>query len=604
MGGYLIVQACSRAPSCRALVHDLRDLAEVNGWTSRDLGPHGWIATTGPHPADVREIGGWTLIGDVMDRRRPVFPPDRDNDPWSYEIKMLARLWGRFIGVRFSPDASLDAVLRDPSGALDCVAWRHEDLLFIASSPPAWLLTRLPPDWRLSPDRLLQALRNPAMALEQPLFDGPVAVAPGSVQPLPLDTPQVPLWSASSFARRSLAETRSPEQAATDLKAAVQEAVSGLAGLSAPLASEMSGGLDSSLVAAALVETGHEVKLWLNTYGQTPESDERRWTTPLAARLGVDLTSVPHAVASLTPAVLECANTGFRPGLAALDTAHDLDWGVRLAEAGVMALMTGKGGDSVLMQGAGSDVFTDLWLQTGWRSLLSSDGRAVALASERSLWSLAADARRFRRHGAHPPAHEDGLFPPSPETRLHRRWRRHAAAFGPAKAWQMAGIRDNISRHGPSRLTETIDVRHPLCSQPVFETCLALPARLLVHDGRDRGLARMAFSESLPPEILDRHSKGDMSRVYGKIVLDHLDFLRAWLMEGRLAALGVIDIEGTSRLLTRESLIWRGRYGPVLTAAAFEAWVRVWERRLASPSPPLRPAGSRPAIPGSAHTGP
>ncbi len=604
MGDYLIVQACVKTPACQALVNDLRRLAERNGWATNTLGPHGWIATTGPHPPVVREIGGWTLIGDVMDRRKPVFPPGRGDDPWGYEAKMLARLWGRFIGLRFAPDGNLDAILRDPSGALDCIAWRHGDLLLIASSPPAWLLARLPPDWRLAPDRLLQALRNPAMAVEDLLFDGPVAVSPGVVQPLPLDTPQVPLWSASSFARRSLAEARSPEQAASDLKAAVQEAVSGLAGLSAPLASEMSGGLDSSLVAASLVETDHEVKLWLNTYGETRESDERRWTAPLAARLGVDLTSAPHTVASLTPGVLESANTGFRPGLAALDAAHDLDWARRLAEAGVTALMTGKGGDSVLMQGAGSDVFTELWLQTGWRSLVSTDGRAVALASERSLWSLAADARRFRRHGAHPPSHDDGLFPPTSETRLHRRWRRHAAAFGPAKAWQMAGVRDNISRHGPSRLTETIDVRHPLCSQPVFETCLALPARLLVHDGRDRGLARMAFSESLPPEILDRRSKGDMSRVYGKIVLDHLDFLRAWLMEGRLAALGVIDIEGTSRLLTRESLIWRGRYGPVLTAAAFEAWVRVWERRLAPPSLPSRAAGSRPAIPGSAHTDP
>jgi len=97
----------------------------------------------------------------------------------------------------------------------------------------------------------------------------------------------------------------------------------------------------------------------------------------------------------------------------------------------------------------------------------------------------------------------------------------------------------------------------------------------------------MAFGGSLPPEILDRRSKGDMSRVYGKIVLDHLDFLRAWLMEGRLAALGVLDVERTNRLLTRESLIWRGRYGPILTAAAFEAWVRVWERRLAPPSLPV-----------------
>jgi asparagine synthase (glutamine-hydrolysing) len=602
MGDYLIVQACSQTPACLALSHDVRGLAARNGWATDDLGLHGWMATTGPHPPAVREIGGWTLIGDVMDRRRPVFPAD--GDPWGYEAKMLARLWGRFIGVRFAPDAGLDAILRDPSGALDCIAWRHEDLLLIASCPPAWLLDRLPPDWRLAPDRLLQALRNPAMAVEQLLFDGPVAVAPGFIQPLPLDSAPVRLWSASSFARRSFAETRSPEQAANDLRAAIQEAVSGLAVLSGSMASEMSCGLDSSLVAASLVETGHEVKLWLNTYGETPESDERRWTAPLTARLGVDLTSAPHAVASLSPAVLEGANTGFRPGLAALDAAHDLDWARRLTEAGVTALMTGKGGDSVLMQGAGSDVFTDLWLQTGWRSLLSSDGRAVALAGERSLWSLAADARRFRRHGARPPSHDDGLYPPSPESRLHRRWRRHAAAFGPAKAWQMAGIRDNVSRHGPSRLTESIDVRHPLCSQPVFETCLALPARLLVHNGRDRGLARMAFSDGLPPEILDRRSKGDMSRVYGKIVLDHLDFLRTWLMEGRLAALGLIDVEGTNQLLTRESLIWRGRYGPILTAAAFEAWVRVWERRLAPPSPPLRPAGSRPAIPGSAHTGP
>lgn len=604
MGDYLIVQACSQTPAGLALVHELEILAGRHGCTTAVLGRQGWVATTGPHPPTVREIGGWTLIGDVMDRRRPVLPSDRGEDPWSYEAKMLARLWGRFIGVRFAPGGDLDAILRDPSGALDCVAWRHEELLLIASSPPAWLLDRLPPAWSLAPDRLLQALRNPAMAVEQLLFDGPVAVAPGVVQPLPLDRPPVRLWSASSFASRSLTEARSAEAAAIDLRAAIQEAVSGLAGLSGPLASEMSGGLDSSLVAASLVETGHEVKLWLNTYGQTPESDERRWTGPLAARLGVVLTSAPHASSALAPAALESANTGFRPGLAALDAAHDLDWARRLAEAGVTALMTGKGGDSVLMQGAGGDVFTDLWLQTGWRALLSSDGRAVALASERSLWSLAADARRFRRHGAPPPSHDDGLFPPAAETGLHRRWRRHAAAFGPAKAWQMAGVRDNVSRHGPSRLTESVDVRHPLCSQPVFETCLALPARLLVHDGRDRGLARMAFGASLPPEILDRRSKGDMSRVYGKIVLDHLDFLRAWLMEGRLAALGVLDVERTNRLLTRESLIWRGRYGPVLTAAAFEAWVRVWERRLAPPSPPLRPARSRPAIQGSAHTGP
>lgn len=587
MSGYLIVQPLTASPEAGRLAEEIRTLARACGLADRDLNADAWIATGGPHPPSVREIGGWWLIGDVIDRRHPIFARAPDKDPWGYERKMLARLWGRFIGVRFGAGGRIDAILRDPSGALDCVAWRHDDLLLIASSPPSWLLERLPPDWRFAPDRLAAALRNPVMSVDALLFEGPVGVGPGTVQPLPLDQPAAALWSASDLVRRSHAENFALPVAELRLRDAVEEAVTGLADLGGPLASEVSGGLDSSLVAAALVNAGMDVRLWLNAYGATPESDERRWTAPLTRRLGIDLVSTPHTTTPLSDDLLERANQGIRPGLAALDTAHDLDWANRLQAAGVKALMTGKGGDSVLMQGAGADVFTDLWLRRGWRAALSREGRAVALATERSLWSLIGDARRFRRDGGHPPSRDDDLLSPATETSVATAWKQDAAAFGPAKAWQIAGMRDNINRHGPSRLTERIDVRHPLCAQPVVEACLAIPSHQLVLDGRDRGLARHAFRDSLPPEILGRRSKGDMSRIYGKIVLDHLPFLRPWLLEGRLAGLGVIDPEAADRILTRESLIWRGHYGPILTAAAFEAWVRVWERRLS-----LRPSSA------------
>src|SRR5690606_7409130 len=88
-------------------------------------------------------------------------------------------------------------------------------------------------------------------------------------------------------------------------------------------------------------------------------------------------------------------------------------------------------------------------------------------------------------------------------------WLAGCEAFGPAKTMQIAGVLDSVSRHGPSMLTEVIDVRHPLCAQPVIEACLALPTFLLTHGGRDRGLARHAFRERLPPAIVDRRSKGD-----------------------------------------------------------------------------------------------
>ena len=599
MGGYLIVQPLAARPEAGCLADEIRTLARASGLMDKDLTTDAWIATDGPHHPPVREIGGWRLVGDVIDRRRPILARGPDK-PWDYERKMLARFWGRFIGVRFGADGRIDAILRDPSGALDCVAWRHDNLLLIASSPPSWLLDRLPPDWRISAHRLAAALRNPVLAVEALLFDGPVGVAQGTVQPLPLDRDPAILWSAADIVRRSHAERLALPVAERQLRCAVEEAVTGLAALGGSLASEVSGGLDSSLIAAALVNADVDVRLWLNAYGATPESDERRWTTPLARRLGIDLVSTPHTTTPLSDDLLERANQGIRPGLAALDTAHDLDWANRLQAAGIKTLMTGKGGDSVLMQGAGADVFTDLWLRRGWRAALSREGRAVARATERSLWSLAADARRFRRDGGQAPVRDDGLLPPAPESPVATAWKQDTAAFGPAKAWQIAGMRDNINRHGPSRLTERIDVRHPLCAQPVVEACLAIPSHLLVLNGRDRGLARHAFRDSLPPEILDRRSKGDMSRIYGKIVLDHLPFLRPWLMEGRLAGLGVIDVEAADRILTRESLVWRGHYGSVLTAAAFEAWVRVWERRLSRRLPRSLPevpaAGSPQAI--------
>ncbi|WP_426020341.1 asparagine synthase-related protein [Brevundimonas sp. DWR2-3-1b1] len=544
------------------------------------------IATAGAHPPQVQRIGGWVLLGDVLDRRNPVIPDGESDTDWGYERKMVSRLWGRFIGVRFASRDRLDALLRDPSGAMDCVAWTQDGLTFAASAPPDWLIEALRPTWSINIGRVAAALRSPQLVPGDLLLDGPRSVGPGDVQPLPLDRPAVRLWEAATFARVSLDAPLTFEPAARRLRDAIQEAVEGLGGLSGVLAAEVSGGLDSSIVAAALVAApGLKVQTWLNAYGATPESDERFWVEALAQRLNITPLRIAHASAPLSGETLVRTNGGFRPGLAALDAAHDLEWRRQIEAVEADALMTGKGGDSVLMQNTGGDVFTDLWMRCGWRTLLSREGRDQAIAVEKSLWTLAREARRFVREGAAPPTRDDSFLLHLEDTPAMAAWRRNSAAFGPAKAGQISGVIDNITRHGPSLLTEGVDVRHPLCAQPVVEACLSTPTALLVLQGRDRGLARHAFRDRLPPEILHRRSKGDMSRLYGKIILDNIDVLRDWLIHGRLVALGVIDPAGVDKLLQRETLIWRGRYAALLTAAAFEGWIRAWERRLAPPPP-------------------
>lgn len=581
MGDYLVVIRTSEAPSAIARYKTLRARAVAAGMVIDDLRPNAWIGRLGPSLPPLRPIGGWLLIGDVMDRRRPVLPSSAADDPWDYERRLLCRVWGRFVGLRFGADGHLDAILRDPSGALDCVAWTQDELITVSSSAPDWLIAETQPRWTINVARVAAALRSPQLTPGALLLDGPTAVEPGSLQPLPLEAGPVPLWEATAFAHKSLTFCSDVETSAMRLKDAIEEAVWGLARLPGAVAAEVSGGLDSSLVAASLVAAPDlKIEPWLNAYGVTPESDERRWVDALAGQLGITPVRAAHVTAPLTAEGFEETNRGFRPGLAALDVAHDLEWSRRLEAAGAVALMTGKGGDSVLMQGVGGDVFTDLWLQRGVSALLSHEARALALASEKSLWSLRREALRFKAHGAPPPERDDGLLRAPEETPAMISWRRHAAAFGPAKAGQLAGVRDNISRHGPTMLTRSVDLRHPLCAQPVVETCLATPSWILTLGGRDRGLARHAFRDRLPAAILERRSKGDMSRLYGMVILDNLDFLRGWLIHGRLADLGVIDPAAADRLLTRETLIWRGRYAAILTAAAFEGWVRSWERRL------------------------
>ena len=59
----------------------------------------------------------------------------------------------------------------------------------------------------------------------------------------------------------------------------------------------------------------------------------------------------------------------------------------------------------------------------------------------------------------------------------------------------------------------------------------------------------------------------------------HLPFLRAYLLDGRLAAEGVLDRAGLEARLTEDALRWRGGAAQILAAVSVEAWVRRWMGR-------------------------
>jgi asparagine synthase (glutamine-hydrolysing) len=579
VGELLLVSHRPDDPEAAARSRALRDLAGERGLGIVPLEPASWMATAGPRHPTLTRAGAWTLIGDVLDRRGPDLSGVGPHDPLAFEKKLTARFWGRFIGVRLGGARPPFAVLRDPSGGLECVVWRQDGLTLIASFAPAWLVEHLRPPWRIDRDRLARALVDPLAATGPLILDGPTALEPGTLLSLDPALPQEVLWTPATFAMPSLDARPPVETAAARLRAAVDEAVDGLARRPEPLAAEVSGGLDSSVVASSLVRDGQDrVGLWLNAFGSVPEADERRWAEVLAAHLGIAVEAVPHADAPLTGDLLESASQGLRPGLNGLDHPHDLDWATRITRAGLSAVMTGKGGDSLFQQ-ATPEVFGDRWRARGWRALFEPDTVRLAAANDRSVWSLLRQARVATPDGAPFPPRRGLAVPQADPVPLHP-WLVDLAPFGPAKRLQIAGVADGVSRHGPSLLTSAVEVLHPFCAQPVVEACLALDCGLLTLGGSDRGLVRHAFSGRLPDPIIARRSKGDMSRVYGRRVADNLSLLRPWILHGQLAEMGLIDRASAETLLSRESLMWKGRAGAILATAAIEAWVRVWRRRL------------------------
>lgn len=139
-----------------------------------------------------------------------------------------------------------------------------------------------------------------------------------------------------------------------------------------------------------------------------------------------------------------------------------------------------------------------------------------------------------------------------------------------------------MGRQSPSPSDDAVEALAPLLSQPVVETCLAVPAWTLAGD-RDRSLARLAFADRLPDRIRLRRSKGHMTSVYGRMLAAGLPRLRPWLLDGVLAQQGLIDRSlaenrpypggpGVARRLRRDHhRLGGGGLGPVLVFASRSA---------------------------------
>lgn len=549
-----------------------------------------WTDRSGALPVRVLPRGGGVVLGDLLSSTGgPTHPCEDPSVAWEDPVRAARHLcavgWGAYAVILLDPRGGA-GLFRDPGGQLGAYAWTlRTGEVVIASDPVRTPAAVSPPRLAIDWERVRRFTAAPSAASDLPLLDGIQGACPGQIAWLhvPGVSPTT-IWTPADFVSR---DRRNPTPAEA-LVRRVDRAVSGLVGSHDRVVVEVSGGLDSAIVATAIAATGEagRVAAWLNCVGAEREADERTYAAAVARRAGGELQTFARRARPLDLEEIEELALDVWPTMAAIEPDRDraeLDVVRRL---GATAIVSGEGGDAAFYQMPSEAIFADALRDLGPRAFRSPLLANVARRTRRSVWGVLARARR--RDLASPAGRVSPYVVDAPDVGAHP-WVRAAEAADapPGKRLQILALSTLHLHQADSRRRAAADMLFPLFSQPVMELCLSIPSYELAGEGYDRPLARRAFAGRLPPEVVARRGKGDHTVHYAHVVARNLDLLRPYLLEGTLCAAGVLDRPALEHALASERLIWGERPASILWATAVEAWARAWRRRVpdASPAP-------------------
>ncbi len=580
MRGFVALSGDLTAGLGRAVLQAGQRMRGAAAWTLAGQTPDLAVLVRGPCPPPVRlaQTHDGLLIGEVFSfpgrtLEATEAPTWTGRAPDQIFRRLTDEVWGRYValvrrGERWS-------AYRDPSGALECFTWSRGGLTVFASEMANFLTPSLPPGAGLDDDRLALLIASPVAAYGASAITGVTALAPGQAW---IDGGLRAVWSPGAVAGTRRRSGRPAEQA---LFETVSNTVAALAGLDGILGVEISGGLDSSIVAAAIPPAARsKIETWLNFYIDEPLGDERRYAQALADRLGLRLTIAEKVQGGFDPQRQRACGLTFRPPMSGVDQPYDRLIARHAAAAGLERLISGQGGDTVFLQAAAPGIARDLRRDRGFGGLFSPALIDLARWMRRSVWSIAREALRRdagpRAIGVRPMAFAaEAVRGLSPAVSLHP-WLDDLEGVSPAKRFQIHSLALSQRLNTGSERARLVDCLHPLLAQPVMAFSLQTSAIDLTQGGRDRALARRAFSDLLPETIVQRRSKGDGTAFFSRMVEASLPVLRPLLLEGELARRGLVDRGRLEMMLSPEHLVCEAGYPEFLDAAAIELWISAW----------------------------
>jgi asparagine synthase (glutamine-hydrolysing) len=359
----------------------------------------------------------------------------------------------------------------------------------------------------------------------------------------------------------------------------------------------LSGGLDSSILAACLAQAGPRLHCLNLAYGGAI-GDERIYARAVAAHLGVPLTEIAPDLHDVDVTRCNTADLARPIARAFLQPSRRAKY--RIAAATQAAdVVDGGGGDSLFcfLQSV-APVADRLRREGPGRGMIETAGDVARLTGASMVEVLLRTLRRtFLRSPAHRWSLTDRFLRGRAIDLAGRRshaWLQTPRGALPGSASHIANmvVVENLIDIGNGTVAEW----SPLMAQPLVEFCLSVPSWYWVENGHNRALARRAFAPLLPPEIAWRRGKGTPDGFAAAIFETCREALAQFLIGGRLDAAGLLDTPTLRAALAPGRPVKGHDYNRVLRIADVEAWVRSCEDRqptpLQAPSPRL-PGGAQ-----------
>jgi asparagine synthase (glutamine-hydrolysing) len=362
----------------------------------------------------------------------------------------------------------------------------------------------------------------------------------------------------------------------------------------------LSGGLDSSAVAAIATRRAPRLDAFAAAFPTEPEFDETAWAQRVAEHLGIALSEV--AIQQRDP--LQAGERWLRvwrlplpvPGL-----IIERPLIAAAADQGATVVLDGQGGDELFSTAHFliADRVRRLRLLAAWR-LARRHEWLGADPPLRHVWRVFSEVGL---RGAFPPElHERARRRQSPDRyapdwlrpdllRLYRddqdpwRWKRldgprwwasHADTL--TRGRERADIADYVRRR--ARLGN-LEARSPLLDVGLVELVLTLPPETNFNPVTSRSLVREALHGTLPDAVLARQDKNDYAPLQHRTLLraDNLGYVRGLLDERRALVGAYVDLQKFRRaVLERPPAVgdagWRGWAVHVWNVVTLEQWLR------------------------------